>query len=146
MEFPFPTRLSTPIRLKYQGQTFGDRILLERLVANLVDNAVRYNLQGGSVQVITRTSSNDSYVTVVNTGQLVPESKVDSLFEPFTRLDRRVDNRRGAGLGLSIVSSVVTAHHGQLRAEALPDGGMRISARFRSFKTSESSVHTPGDE
>ena len=110
--------------------TFGDRILVERLVANLLDNAVRYNLTGGSVKVITGTDNDTSYVTVTNTGPLVPESEVASLFEPFTRLDGRVGNGQGIGLGLSIVTSVVNAHHGKLIAEALPNGGMKISVNF----------------
>ncbi len=108
----------------------GDRILLERLAANLLDNAVRYNVTGGSVRVVTGTGDGMSYITVTNTGPLVPESAVESLFEPFTRLDRRVGNGQGVGLGLSIVASVVNAHYGHLQAEALPNGGMTISARL----------------
>jgi signal transduction histidine kinase len=108
----------------------GDRILLERLAANLLDNAVRYNVTGGSIRVVTGTGDGMSYITVTNTGPLVPESAVESLFEPFTRLDGRAGNRQGAGLGLSIVASVVNAHYGHLQAEALPDGGMTISARL----------------
>jgi signal transduction histidine kinase len=60
----------------------------------------------------------------------VPESAVESLFEPFTRLDGRVGNGQGVGLGLSIVASVVNAHYGHLQTEALPNGGMAISARL----------------
>jgi signal transduction histidine kinase len=108
----------------------GDRVLLERLAANLLDNAVRYNVTGGSVRVVTGTGDGMSYITVTNTGPLVPESAVASLFEPFTRLDGRVSNRHGVGLGLSIVTSVVNAHHGHLHAEAIPDGGMTISAQL----------------
>jgi signal transduction histidine kinase len=108
----------------------GDRILLERLAANLLDNAVRYNVSGGSVRVVTGTGDGMSYITVTNTGPLVPESAVESLFEPFTRHDGRVCNRQGVGLGLSIVASVVNAHYGHLQAEALPEGGMTISARL----------------
>jgi signal transduction histidine kinase len=108
----------------------GDRVLLERLAANLLDNAVRYNVTEGSIRVVTGTGNGMSYITVTNTGPLVPESAVESLFEPFTRLDGRVSNRHGVGLGLSIVTSVVNAHHGHLHAEALPNGGMTISARL----------------
>jgi signal transduction histidine kinase len=108
----------------------GDRILLERLAANLLDNAVRYNVTGGSIRVVTGTGDGMSYITVTNTGPLVPESAVESLFEPFTRLDGRVGNGQGVGLGLSIVASVVNAHYGHLQAEALPNGGMTISARL----------------
>src|SRR5205823_6533095 len=111
--------------------TLGDRVLLERLAANLLDNAVHYNLTGGSVRVVTGSDDDVSYITVTNSGPLVPESAVTSLFEPFTRLEGRVSNSRGAGLGLSIVTSVVNAHHGHLDAEALPNGGMKISARLQ---------------
>jgi signal transduction histidine kinase len=110
--------------------TLGDRVLLERLVANLIDNAVRHNLTGGSVRVVTGSDDDVSYVTVTNSGPLVPESAVTSLFEPFTRLEGRVSNGQGVGLGLSIVTSVVDAHHGHLDAEALPNGGMNISVRL----------------
>jgi signal transduction histidine kinase len=110
--------------------TIGDRVLVERLVANLVDNAVRYNTTGGSVQVKTGTDDGQSYLSVTNTGPLVPESKVASLFEPFRRLDERVSNGQGVGLGLSIVASVVTAHSGNLQANALPAGGLKIIVRF----------------
>jgi len=108
----------------------GDRVLLERLAANLLNNAVRYNVTGGSIRVVTGTGNGMSYITVTNTGPLVPKSAVESLFEPFTRLDGRVSNHQGVGLGLSIVASVVNAHHGDLHAEALPNGGMTISARL----------------
>jgi signal transduction histidine kinase len=112
------------------GPTRGDRVLLERLVANLIDNAIRYNVTGGSVRVVTGCDDAASYITVTNSGPLVPESAVASLFEPFTRLDGRLINGQAVGLGLSIVASVVTAHHGHLDAEALPKGGMKISVRL----------------
>jgi signal transduction histidine kinase len=110
--------------------TLGDRVLLERLVANLLDNAIHYNLAGGSVTVVTGSDDDASYITISNSGPLVPESAVTSLFEPFTRLDGRVSNSQGVGLGLSIVTSVVNAHRGHLDAEALPEGGMNISVRL----------------
>jgi signal transduction histidine kinase len=110
--------------------TLGDRVLVERLAANLVDNAVRYNVTGGSVQVETGTDHGQSYVSVTNTGPLVPELKVASLFEPFTRLDQRASNGHGVGLGLSIVASVVTAHSGHLQTDALANGGLKITVRF----------------
>jgi signal transduction histidine kinase len=111
---------------------FGDRILLERLVTNLLDNAVRYNVTGGSVTVATGTDNGACYITVSNTGPIVPESALASLFEPFTRLDGRVSNGQGVGLGLSIVTSVVNAHQGHLDAAAFPTGGMTISVRLQN--------------
>jgi signal transduction histidine kinase len=108
----------------------GDRVLVERLVANLVDNAVRYNVTGGSVQVETGSEHGHSFLTVTNTGPIIPEGKVASLFEPFARLDQRVANGQGVGLGLSIVASVVTAHEGEIDARALPNGGLKATVRF----------------
>ncbi|MGH9104946.1 MAG: ATP-binding protein, partial [Acidimicrobiales bacterium] len=108
----------------------GDRVLVDRLAANLVDNAVRYNVPGGSAQVETGIAHGHSYLLVANTGLMVPEAKLPSLFEPFTRLDQRVDNAGGVGLGLSIVASVVSAHGGQLQADALPNGGLRVTVRL----------------
>jgi signal transduction histidine kinase len=110
----------------------GDRVLVERLVSNLVDNAIRYNFEGGSIHVETGTSDGQSYLSITNTGPLVPEWKLASLFEPFTRLEQRVSNGQGVGLGLSIVASVVAAHGGRLEADALPNGGLKITVRFLS--------------
>jgi signal transduction histidine kinase len=123
------------------GPTLGDRVLLERLAANLLDNAIRYNLTGGSVSVVTGTSNDASYITVTNTGPLIPKVAVASLFEPFTRLDGRASNGQGVGLGLSIVTSVVNAHHGDLLAEALPDGGMNISIRLPKATVGHVTMH-----
>jgi signal transduction histidine kinase len=108
----------------------GDRVLVERLVANLVDNAVRYNIEGGSIQIQTGTEHGQSYLEITNTGPLVAQWKVASLLEPFTRLEQRVSNGQGVGLGLSIVASVVAAHGGDLQPEALPNGGLKITVRF----------------
>jgi signal transduction histidine kinase len=110
--------------------TLGDRVLVDRLATNLVDNAIRYNISGGSVHVDTRIDHGQPYLSVTNTGPVVPPAKVASLFEPFTRFDQRVTNGDGVGLGLSIVASVVTAHNGHLEAQALPTGGLKITVRF----------------
>jgi signal transduction histidine kinase len=110
--------------------TLGDRVLVDRLAANLVDNAVRYNVEGGSIQIQTRVAEGQPYLSVTNTGPPVPKAMVAALFEPFTRLDERLSNGNGVGLGLSIVASVVTAHHGHLQADALPAGGLKVTVRF----------------
>jgi signal transduction histidine kinase len=110
----------------------GDRVLVERLVANLVDNAIRYNFEGGSIHIETGTDNGESYLSVTNSGPLVQESKLASLFEPFTRIEQRLSNGQGVGLGLSIVASVVAAHGGRLEAAALPNGGLKITVRFVS--------------
>ena len=105
----------------------GDRALLERLVANLVENAVRHNRPGGWVEVDTGHAGPVSVVRVANSGPPIPPDQVATLFEPFRRLEAdRTGSDRGAGLGLSIVRSVATAHGGTATAKALPDGGLEV--------------------
>ena len=103
----------------------GDRPLLERLVANLVENAVRHNRPGGMVEVCTVQAGGRSVVEVRNDGALVPAEAVGSLLEPFQRLDRGARGD-GAGLGLSIVRSVAEAHGGSVELRARPSGGLVV--------------------
>ncbi|MCC3326587.1 sensor histidine kinase [Nocardia abscessus] len=110
----------------------GDRLLLERLVHNLLDNALRYNLpEDGWVMIGSRTIGGRAVLTVENSGQPVPAFEVDGLFEPFRRLtssERLAESgARGAGLGLSIVRSVAQAHGGTVRAAARPGGGLAVT-------------------
>ncbi|MGK8520238.1 sensor histidine kinase [Nocardia asteroides] len=110
----------------------GDPILLERLVHNLLDNAVRYNVpEHGWVAITSRTIADRAVLTVANSGPPVPPFEVDGLFEPFRRLaatERLADSEaRGAGLGLSIVRSVARAHGGTVHAVARPDGGLAVT-------------------
>jgi signal transduction histidine kinase len=105
----------------------GDRALLERLVANLVENAVRHNRPGGWVEVDTGRAGPLAVVRVANGGPSIPPDQVGTLFEPFRRLNPdRTGSARGAGLGLSIVRSVATAHGGTASARALPEGGLEV--------------------
>jgi signal transduction histidine kinase len=103
----------------------GDRRLLERLVANLVENAVRHNRTGGMVDVRTSAEGGRSIVEVSNDGEAVPPGAVESLLEPFQRLDRSARGD-GAGLGLSIVRSVAEAHGGEVTLRARPAGGLTV--------------------
>jgi signal transduction histidine kinase len=106
----------------------GDPVLLERLVTNLVHNAVHYNERGGTVTVEV---GDHPALVVVNTGPTVPPDQVNALFEPFRRLDRdRTNHRTGAGLGLSIVRSVVAAHGGNVSAAPGPSGGLRVTVKL----------------
>ncbi len=110
----------------------GHPALIERLITNLIDNAVRYNSPGGDVQVQTTTTPNGhAQLIVSNTGPEIPETDIQRLFEPFQRLKTsRTNGRSGHGLGLSIVTAIATAHHAQLTAQPQPDGGLRVSVEF----------------
>ncbi len=107
----------------------GDAGLLERLVANLIENGVRYNRPGGFVRVTTRASDRKAELEVENTGPPVEPAAAARLAEPFERLGRDADGR-GAGLGLSIVRAVSEAHGGTLTIEPRPGGGLVVSVRL----------------
>jgi signal transduction histidine kinase len=108
------------------AQVTGDRILLERLASNLVDNAVRHNLPGGWVRARTRHQKSHADLTIASSGEPIPPDQVAGLFEPFRRLPGRTGRPSGTGLGLSIVASVAEAHGGQATATARPDGGLEV--------------------
>jgi signal transduction histidine kinase len=112
----------------------GDAPLAERLVANLVDNAIRHNLPGGWISLRVAAAVGQAVLTVANSGPVVPPGEVSRLFAPFQRLSaaRGVSSgqRDGQGLGLSIVSAIAAAHGADLEALARPDGGLHIELRF----------------
>ncbi|MFD0665148.1 sensor histidine kinase [Thermocatellispora tengchongensis] len=112
--------------------TTGDPVLLERSVANLVENAIKYNVpEAGRIWVRTGMLNGALVVQVANTGPHVPAYEVGSLFEPFRRLNAdRVDSAKGAGLGLSIVRAVVQAHGGNVTAVPREGGGLVVTVRL----------------
>lgn len=121
------------------GSVLGDAFLLERLIQNLVENGIQYNLpEDGWVRVQTGSSGEHVVLVVENSGPIVPSYEVPGLFEPFRRLaatDRlagaaRGEIVRGAGLGLSIVRSVAQAHAGAAEAMPRQGGGLTVSVRF----------------
>ena len=114
----------------------GDPGLAERLVANLVDNAIRYNVAGGQVEVGTGIRAGRPYLTVTNTGPVIPPDQLGRLFRPFQRMDpaRRAPGGLGLGLGLglAIVSAIAAAHDADLRAVTRAGGGLAIEVLFPS--------------
>ena len=123
----------------------GDGVLLERLVANLLDNAERYNVAGGTVTISTTTDNGASLVRVVNTGPVVPPDMVDRLYLPFSRLDDRT-RHDGFGLGLALVSSIATVHNGTVHAIAIPAGGLDITVRLPRRYHQEQADHARAED
>jgi signal transduction histidine kinase len=121
----------------------GDPVLLERCLANLVENAVKYNVpQSGKIWVRTGMMDGALIVQVANTGVHVPAYEVGSLFEPFRRLHAdRVDSAKGAGLGLSIVRAVVQAHGGNVTAVPREGGGLTVTVRLPGAPVTPGKAH-----
>ena len=109
------------------AETTGDPQLLERMIWNLVDNAVRHNEPGGWIRLRTGSSDRSVYFEIANSGPFIADETVPSLFEPFRRIEARTGVRDGVGLGLSIARSVVTAHRAIGTARSQPEGGLDIS-------------------
>jgi signal transduction histidine kinase len=123
----------------------GEWVLLERAVANLVENAVRHNQPRGRIEVASGTDHSGAWLRVANSGRRIAPEQVQRLFEPFRRLDGtrassqpgvRASVQGGAGLGLSIVRAVARAHGGTTSAEALPDGGLAVTLTLPAAATS----------
>jgi DNA-binding response OmpR family regulator len=109
----------------------GDPALAESLMASLVSNAIRHNLDGGWVEVATGRTDGRAIVTVSNTGPLIPPDEVDRLFQPFQRLgSQRARPASGHGLGLTIVRAIVSVHGATLTPRARPEGGLDITVSF----------------
>lgn len=110
---------------------FGDPRLVERLVTNLVDNAVRHNVVGGWIKVSTRREGDRSVLAVANGGPVLPRAEIARLFQPFQRFaTERAGVRDGHGLGLSIVAAIADAHDAELRADPGAEGGLVVWIAF----------------
>jgi signal transduction histidine kinase len=111
--------------------TTGDPRLIESLIANLVDNAVRHNHPGGHVEITTEVVGDRATLTVTNSGPVDPDDQIRRLLQPFQRLaPDRHGRRDGYGLGLAIVNAVAQAHHAGLTIGARAEGGLAVTVRF----------------
>jgi signal transduction histidine kinase len=106
----------------------GSKILLARMVSNIIDNAVRHNEPNGWVRVVTGTDTTSARLIVETGGRVLDEQQVRDLAQPFRRIGaERTGSDNGVGLGLSIVAAVATAHHGTLHLQARDGGGLRVA-------------------
>ena len=109
----------------------GDPVLTERLIANLVDNAVRYNAAAGDIWINTRTMAGSGQLTVANTGPVISPADAGRIFQPFQRLSDRTSHD-GFGLGLTIVASIAAIHGGTATARPRDDGGLSVTVTIPS--------------
>ena len=111
----------------------GDPRLVESLVANLLDNALRHNMTGGKIEITTTSVEEGAHIAVSNTGPAVPPEQVERLFQPFQQIgSERVRHTGGHGLGLAIVRAIAQAHDAKITARARPDGGLDVEVTLSS--------------
>ncbi|MCC5576003.1 HAMP domain-containing histidine kinase [Microtetraspora sp. AC03309] len=105
----------------------GEPVLLERMISNLVDNAVRYNKTGGRLVVDTGTADGRAVLRISNTGREIPPDEAETLLEPFVHGQGTRVRTDGLGLGLSIVRAVTLAHRGRIAVTSRAGGGLDIT-------------------
>ena len=128
---PGITRLGLSVEADLAAaEATGDQQLIERMVWNLVDNAVRHNEPGGWIRISTGQCPGGAVLRIANSGAVVPSDAVPTLSEPFRRIRKQPDG--GVGLGLSIAQSVSIAHGAQLDVRSQPEGGLFISLILRA--------------
>ncbi|HEX4110869.1 MAG TPA: HAMP domain-containing sensor histidine kinase [Solirubrobacteraceae bacterium] len=109
----------------------GDPRLVESLLANLIDNAIRHNASGGRVEISSTAAVEGAAIVVTNSGPLVQPDEVERLFQPFRRTGSdRAGHSHGHGLGLAIVQAIADAHSAEISARARPEGGLAIRVCF----------------
>jgi signal transduction histidine kinase len=108
----------------------ADPTLLASLIGNLLDNAIRYNLDGGRVDVETRSWGTRAVLAISNTGPVVPEDAVDRILRPFQRLGAPRMQSGSSGLGLAIVRAIADSHGADLRVVPNPGGGLTVTVGF----------------
>jgi signal transduction histidine kinase len=125
----------------------GDRRLVERLIANLVDNAISYNRSEGHVDVLVGTRGGHAVVSVTNTGPVVPPAEVERLLQPFQRNGPdRIGRGRGLGLGLSIVQAIAEAHDAAFHVTPLAEGGLVVEVNFPEVASTNGGASTSAPE
>jgi signal transduction histidine kinase len=111
--------------------TAGDPRLVERLIANLLDNAIGHNIPDGHVEITTGTRQEHAFLIVTNSGPTIAPEDLPRLLQPFQRLHgTRTTHGSGNGLGLAIVDAIAGAHRATLTAQPRPDGGLTIEVTF----------------
>jgi signal transduction histidine kinase len=114
----------------------GDANLLKRLVSNLVENGLRYNIPHGELDVLVTVSDGRPRLKITNTGHAIPDSQADRLLQPFQRLSTgRTASQEGHGLGLSIVGAIAKAHDAALSVKPRAHGGLDVEVSFPEAAT-----------
>jgi PAS domain S-box-containing protein len=106
----------------------GEARRLQQVLDNLLSNALKYTLPGGTVTVAAQTMDGELFLTVTDTGIGIPAEQYPQLFDRFFRASSATElGIKGTGLGLAVTKAIVEAHHGTISAHPGPDGGTRFT-------------------
>ena len=118
---------SIKINIKGKGYINGNRTMIREMIYNLLDNAIKYNKQNGSVYVEVSEEHGKTKIALTDTGIGIPQNEQERIFERFYRTDRsRSKKTGGTGLGLAIVKHIVMAHSGSIKMTSKPEKGTKI--------------------
>lgn len=122
------------IEIHFKGESTvikGNPSLLEELCYNLIDNAIRYNKENGTIDVTVNNINNKAILTVADTGIGIPEKYQSRVFERFFRVDKsRSKKSGGTGLGLAIVKHIAQVHNAEISIHSVEDTGTTIQVEF----------------
>ncbi len=119
------------------SEIFGIPHLLDGIIFNLCDNAIKYNKKNGSVNVVVSEEENNVVLSVSDTGIGIPKEQQGRIFERFYRVDKSHSKAvGGTGLGLSIVKHAAKLHNAEINVESIPDSGTTISVYFPKINKS----------
>jgi len=129
------------VTLSYDGShgyIYANKMMMEELVYNLTDNAIRYNNKNGSVDVSVKTVDGKVILRVKDTGIGIPKEHQERIFERFYRVDKsRSKSTGGTGLGLAIVKHIVARNNAQLDMDSEPGKGTDIKVTFDAYREDE---------
>ena len=124
-------RVTIATELQKDCFVWGNEDLLYRVIFNLAENAVKYNMPGGTVDILLKSEEDEVILTVEDTGIGIPDEDLPHIFTRFYRVDKaRSTDAGGSGLGLSIAHDAVKLHGGDIAVEKCAEGGTRFVVRL----------------
>jgi two-component system OmpR family sensor kinase len=117
----------------------GCKDSLHRVLINLVDNAIKYNVDAGKIEITAKTKQDKVYLSVFNTGSGIPKKDINQVFEQFYRVEKsRSSQYGGSGLGLTIVKRIIELHRGNITIESEPEAWTRVNIHLPNIVSSPS--------